>query len=210
MDSKEKILIGSMELFAKYGIKSVTMDFIAEHLGVSKRTIYENFKDKNSLLKEGVCHGGKAHGEKLQQLLHESENVIEALYLIGEENQRVMARINPSFFNDLFKHYPLVFKEMNEGFLHVSRRIMEQLFRQGMEEGIFEKEYQVEQLGLVWQKLATMISKDIQEYNGETQMLVWHKHLIEPYLRGICTDKGRILMKQYFEKLCIESADKNR
>ena len=38
--------MGSMDLFTKYGIKSVTMDFIAEELGVSKRTIYELFKDK--------------------------------------------------------------------------------------------------------------------------------------------------------------------
>lgn len=190
-----------MELFIKYGVKSVTMDFVAEHLGVSKRTIYENFKDKNALLKEGVCSGGRAHGEKLHKILSECQNAIEGFFLIGEENQRVMSRINPSFFQDLYKHYPMVYKEMNAGFLHGTRTLMEQLFQQGMEDGLFEKDFEVEQLGFVWQKLAEMISKELQEYDHNDKISVWHKHLIVPFLRGICTDKGRILMDQYLAKM---------
>jgi len=51
VEVKEKIISGARQLFTKYGIRSITMDMIAEQLGVSKRTIYENFKDKDELLK---------------------------------------------------------------------------------------------------------------------------------------------------------------
>jgi AcrR family transcriptional regulator len=42
MDVKEKILTGSLDLFTRYGIKTVTMDMIAQELGLSSRTIYEH------------------------------------------------------------------------------------------------------------------------------------------------------------------------
>ena len=50
MDIKERIIEGSTELFKTYGIKSVTMDSIASNIGISKRTIYEIFSDKDELL----------------------------------------------------------------------------------------------------------------------------------------------------------------
>ena len=50
MDNRERIIEGAAELFKTYGIKSVTMDSLANHLGMSKRTIYEVFSDKDELL----------------------------------------------------------------------------------------------------------------------------------------------------------------
>ena len=52
MDTKERIIEGAADLFKTYGIKSVTMDYLASHLGISKRTIYEVFSDKDELLVE--------------------------------------------------------------------------------------------------------------------------------------------------------------
>ena len=49
-DSKAKILQGATELFLRYGIRSVSMDNIANHLGVSKKTIYQYFKDKDEMV----------------------------------------------------------------------------------------------------------------------------------------------------------------
>ena len=52
MDLKERIVQTALVLFGKYGIKSITMDEIASGLGISKRTLYETFKDKESILME--------------------------------------------------------------------------------------------------------------------------------------------------------------
>ncbi|HRX00424.1 MAG TPA: helix-turn-helix domain-containing protein, partial [Cyclobacteriaceae bacterium] len=49
-DTKSKILKGATELFLRYGIRSVSMDNIANHLGVSKKTLYQFFKDKNEMV----------------------------------------------------------------------------------------------------------------------------------------------------------------
>ena len=50
MDNRDRIIEGAAELFKTYGMRSVTMDFLANHLGMSKRTIYEIFSDKDELL----------------------------------------------------------------------------------------------------------------------------------------------------------------
>ncbi|HSH65044.1 MAG TPA: helix-turn-helix domain-containing protein, partial [Bacteroidia bacterium] len=50
METKDRILQGAEELFLKYGIKSVTMDDIAKHLSISKKTIYQFFSDKNEIV----------------------------------------------------------------------------------------------------------------------------------------------------------------
>ena len=47
---KDKILAGSEALFMKYGIRSVSMDDIARHLAVSKKTLYQHFADKDELV----------------------------------------------------------------------------------------------------------------------------------------------------------------
>ncbi|MEA5126561.1 MAG: TetR/AcrR family transcriptional regulator [Proteiniphilum sp.] len=46
MELNERIIEKAGELFRKYGIKNVSMDEIASSMGISKRTLYENFKNK--------------------------------------------------------------------------------------------------------------------------------------------------------------------
>ena len=50
MEVKEYIVEEADKLFCQYGFKSVTMDDIAKHLGISKKTIYQHFSDKNELV----------------------------------------------------------------------------------------------------------------------------------------------------------------
>ena len=51
---KEQIINTAFDLFSQYGIKSVSMDDVAKAAGISKRTLYESFEDKETLLIEGI------------------------------------------------------------------------------------------------------------------------------------------------------------
>lgn len=53
---KEQIINTAFDLFSQYGIKSVSMDDVAKAAGISKRTLYESFEDKETLLIEGIDH----------------------------------------------------------------------------------------------------------------------------------------------------------
>ena len=79
VELRERIVATAIDAFAKYGIKTITMDDIANTLSISKRTLYEIFQDKESLLMECVSRQQKETEKALQQVLNESENVLEVL-----------------------------------------------------------------------------------------------------------------------------------
>jgi len=88
MDTKEKILQRTGELFRMMGMKSLTMDFIAADLGISKRTLYELFSDKDSLMLHTIDYMIMESNKRLLDLMKGTENVIEAIFVIIVEQQR--------------------------------------------------------------------------------------------------------------------------
>ena len=58
---KEQIINTAFDLFSQYGIKSVSMDDVAKAAGISKRTLYESFEDKETLLIEGIDHNSESY-----------------------------------------------------------------------------------------------------------------------------------------------------
>lgn len=103
MDNRERIIDGAVDLFKKFGIRSVTMDSIASHLGISKRTIYENFNDKDDLVAGVLNWMHSRHRELLKKILEESGNPIEAIFRVLEMNKNHFESINPVFHADLKK-----------------------------------------------------------------------------------------------------------
>jgi AcrR family transcriptional regulator len=97
VEVRERILIESGQLFGKYGIRSMTMDALAEEMGISKRTIYERFKDKDTLLLEVIRYYKSQTEEEAHRLMDQSDNAIEALFRIMKMTIGQMMQMNPSF-----------------------------------------------------------------------------------------------------------------
>ena len=98
MEIRDKIISGSSKMFIKFGIRSITMDMIAEQLGISKRTIYENFTDKNELLKYSLEAGMVEQKAVVEEIFKNSENVIDAMLKTIKHNANTLKSINPLFF----------------------------------------------------------------------------------------------------------------
>jgi len=190
MDLREKIIEGAGKLFSENGIRLVTMDSIALSLGISKRTIYENFKDKNDLLSNVLTKAIINHKKRTVDIINESKNVIEALFKFGEYNHKTMKSINPCFFDDIKKYHPDVFEKiMNNGSIR-NYEITYLILKRGINEGIFRKEIDIEIANLFIHNSFEFISKLDEERHSHHK--VWLSvHL--PYLRGICTEKGNEL-----------------
>ena len=109
MEAQEKILKTSLELFFKYGIKRVTMDDIAKELGMSKKTIYQFYKEKDELVDQ-LCEKEMLKQEKLfKEISDLAKDPIHELMLISLKMSEMMQHINPIFFIDLQKYYPNAF-----------------------------------------------------------------------------------------------------
>ena len=79
VELRDRIIVKATEAFTSHGIKSITMDDIATSLGISKRTLYEVFEDKETLLKEVILKNEEDKNEFLENLLAESTNVLEVI-----------------------------------------------------------------------------------------------------------------------------------
>jgi TetR/AcrR family transcriptional regulator, cholesterol catabolism regulator len=192
MDIRNKIIEEAGKLFIENGIKQVTMDMIAQSMGISKRTIYENFKDKDDLLSNFLYNSMIQHKEQLIRIMGESKNVIEALFNFGNYNKNSMEEINPLFFTDLKKYHSDIYtKVMNTGEVR-NHELTYTLLKRGQNEGIFIKEIDLEIANLFIHYMMEFFEKVENETKCKGKKIWTSVHL--PYLRGICTEKGKDIL----------------
>ena len=135
---KERIIATATEAFTTKGIKSITMDDIAAALGISKRTLYEVFVDKESLLKDCILTVQAERDQYLQEVYEQSHNVLEVILAVFQKSIEMFHKTNKRFFEDI-KKYPKVYNMMKERSESDSEKTMS-FFMLGVEQGIFRSD----------------------------------------------------------------------
>jgi AcrR family transcriptional regulator len=199
MDTKTRILEGVAELFLAAGIRSVTMDAIATTLGISKRTIYEMFKDKEDLVMQVIEHEIMKNNRRLLNIVNATGNAIEALFLIIEGEHNRIQSLNPVFVEDLKKYI----SRIHECFYDDPKKIREfsvsyAILEKGMRENIFRNELAVDVVDSFLHELINFLhnSQRFRLLNLQKEDVL--NNILLPYFRGICTSKGQELMDKYF------------
>lgn len=185
-DLRDKILETAMRAFAQRGIRAVKMDDVASELSISKRTIYEIFSDKESLLFEGMK---KYHAERQALAKEETsqcENVMEVMVAIYRMKVEEFRQTNPLFFVDLVK-YPKVSRFLNQQNQQMRKDLLKFMER-GIYEGFFREEVNYELAGRLFDALGkyVMVNQLYRQYTIEEIF----QNLIFVSMRGLCTDKG--------------------
>ncbi|HEX3007693.1 MAG TPA: TetR/AcrR family transcriptional regulator [Bacteroidales bacterium] len=197
MEVREKIISGAQKMFMRNGIRNITMDAIAVQLGISKRTIYEKFEDKDELL---LCCLELAIAEQRstgESLLNSSENVIEALIKIVKYNIQVLKTINPAFFQDIKKHYPLLSRRTIESNDKQNMAKFIELLKRGIKEQVFRDAINVEIVArLLFEQFKIMNNAEVFPSDKFSKAEVF-ENLVINFLRGIATEKGWELIEKY-------------
>ncbi|MBI2721475.1 MAG: TetR/AcrR family transcriptional regulator [Bacteroidetes bacterium] len=197
MEIKEKILKGAEELFFKYGIKNITMDEVARHLGMSKKTLYQYFKDKDEMvhclildkIEEDKRIFGKTHKE--------SENIVVEAFAIMKNIREIMGHVNPILFYELAKFYPKTWEKFNEFKRDFIRINLEESLRMGQAQGFVRSDININILSTMRLESIDM-SFNTQIFPSDKFNLVEvHVALTEHFLYGICTLKGHKLINKY-------------
>ena len=197
MEPKERIILKSIELFTRSGIRLVTMDQIAAALGMSKRTIYEMFRDKDELLWQCIETMNNQHEKELHEIISRSENAIEALYLIGRHGEKKKAAINRLFFEDFEKLYPqmrrILIRQSEPGNESISYAIL----KRGIDEGIFRHGMNLIIVEIFINEMMK-ICHSLDRFPENTNAGEITGNIIIPYFRGISTKKGLELIEKHF------------
>ena len=105
LDIRESILEASYGLFHKYGIRSVSMDDIARELTISKKTIYQYFKDKDDLVSTVTKKQMDMERREIEEIEKSSVDAIDELAKMSVCVRKNLKEINPSLLFDLQKYH---------------------------------------------------------------------------------------------------------
>ena len=197
MVQTDRIIQGGEELFLQAGIKSVTMDDIAKHLGMSKKTIYQFFKDKNELVLALVRKKLQQDENQMCAIISKSGNVIEEMINMMKCSEEMFSRINPIVIHDMQKYHPEAWKEFQNFKATVIIRTMEELLTKGIKQGYIRPDIDV--------KIMARLRVTEVEMGFNTSIFpvaefsTWkvQYQFLEHFNYGICTLKGYKLLNQY-------------
>lgn len=190
---RDKIITTAMEAFAQKGIRHVKMDDVAKELGISKRTLYEIFDKKEDLLYEGVKFYLGDRRTQMEVKAQECKNVMEIILLAYKLKVEEFRQTNPCFYTDLVK-YPKVARylaQQNQQMLTNMTKFIER----GIEEGFFRKEVNPELVARLFDALGKYVMEQ-QLYCLYTIEDIF-TNLVFVTIRGICTEKGIEVIKQW-------------
>lgn len=197
MEPQDKILKTSLELFYKFGIKRVTMDDIAKELGMSKKTIYHHFKEKDDLVNTLCDTEMIKHEQIFDELFNESKNPIHEMMLISANMRKMMQHINPIFFLDLQKFHPQALNRFQEfkqncAFKHIERNI-----NKGIEAGFYRNDIDVEFTAKYRLSQLDMLLFGNYYSFEKISFTKSHELLLDMFVYGICTANGHQLLNEY-------------
>lgn len=197
MEANEKILKTSLQLFFKYGIKHVTMDDIAKELGMSKKTIYQFFKEKDDLVNQ-LCEVEMSQNEEeFNKINRSAKDPIHEIILISAKMRDMMQHINPTFFIDLQKFYPVAFARFKQFKNSCALENVLINIRKGIETGIYREDIDVDFAAKYrLAQIDMLMFGDYFSYE-KTSLAKASECLLEMFVYGICTIKGHKLLDNY-------------
>lgn len=195
--TKELIINTAFDLFSQYGIKNVSMDDVAKASGISKRTLYESFENKEALLHEGIELGMDLIKQNLESLEKGSFNALEVILLFYEGMMKDPRWFDEKFYEDI-KKYPKVKQMIESNEDMMCGKCMELLGR-GVKEDVFMEGINFEIIALLSKDRTKMLrpSSTFSKYSV-TEV---YDTVLMIFLRGISTEKGRAILDRFALKL---------
>jgi AcrR family transcriptional regulator len=198
---KKKIVDSAFELFKKYGIRSVTMDDIARHLGMSKKTIYQSFSEKDEIVLAVTKMHECMWEERATHLAQTSDNAIEELLKFSMVFRDQMRQMNPSLMFDLFKYHREAWQEWITYKNKVIRKKIVDTINRGISESYFRADLKVDILATFRVEQVEMaFSESIfprEQYKLEDVQM----QLFDHFIYGCLTRKGIDMYEQTKQKL---------
>lgn len=183
---KKRIVETAMQAFKAHGIKSITMDDIAFSLGISKRTLYEVFANKEMLLEECILKEREETKAYIRDTLGTSAHVLDVLLKLYLRSIERFHTTHRSFFEDL-KKYPKAYELFKSDKKHDSAEAIS-FFERGVEQGIFRDDINFAIVNLlVHEQVELLLNSNICE---KYSFLEVYESIMFTYLRGISTEKG--------------------
>ena len=200
MEIQERIAQKAHDLFLKYGIRSISMDEIASQLGISKKTIYQFFADKDALVDNVIDIVICSNEQECRLHREASENPVHEILIATDMVQEMLTTMNPTIMFDLQKYHPAAFKKLADH----KNEFLYTLIKDNLEEGIATQLYRpgINTEILSRFRLATvfmLFNPDLYPLGKKSIGAIIEEVTIH-FIYGIATPKGQKLLQKYLLK----------
>jgi AcrR family transcriptional regulator len=196
-DEKQlEIIEKASEVFMRFGIRSVTMDDLAKELGVSKKTFYKYFEDKDALIRSIIISKTEIDKQLCVIASKQAENAIDAMIRINEFSSSMLQNVHSSVFYDLQKYHREAWGIMeNHKNVFVAGEI-EANIRRGIEEGVYRDNIDANIISKAYVKTIDAL------FDGETFPAPDYNfnhvftEIVRFQIRGLASEKGLEYLKK--------------
>ena len=193
-----RILEVAMQDFIQRGIRAVKMDDIAGSLGISKRTLYEIFPNKESLLLEGIrLKQAMGEEEMAKYVTEKNPNTMDIIMKFYHMQMEELSSLPLTFITEISR-YPLVTEFLRKKH-QKSEENANRFFLRGVKEGYFRSDVDYELISRLGEGMTQNAIARQLYFQYEPQYIF--RNIIFLFLRGFCTQKGL----EYIDNTLIEN-----
>ncbi|GAB2495152.1 TetR/AcrR family transcriptional regulator [Algoriphagus taiwanensis] len=192
METRKKILEVARDQFSRYGVRTVTMEEIARMVGISKKTIYQEFLDKKDLVTEVFKEILEEDRKKMVHILEQEDGVIDHLVKMSQMMRERLSSINPMVIMEIQKYFPEAWKMFEEFKQQAIKADLINVMEKGKRLGYFREEIDTSILAKVRMDQITSAFDPANFANPEYNFVEEQLVLMDHFLHGIFTEKGRL------------------
>jgi len=202
-EEKEKSyqLIGScLDLFMKFGIKSLTMEDISQKMGISKKTLYQFVKDKKDLVNKGMKLCLQDEQQVLTKVTAESDNAIDELIGFTRFVNSRLSDLHASVIYDIQKYHPESWKMMQDHKHIFIRSAILKNTKRGIGESLYRENLNPEIITSLYMMMMDGFFQSAEYFGKDSRLEDLHLEMIRYHVRGIANEKGMALLKESLNK----------
>ncbi|ATL46155.1 TetR family transcriptional regulator [Chitinophaga caeni] len=201
MEVQERILDTAFMLFRQFGTRSITMDDIAVKMGISKKTLYAHFEDKDDLVFHAISRYLNVMQAQCEEGKEQSKDALEEMFLVMKMLEDKLRNMNPVALLDLQKFHAKSYQRFEEyKDVYIVETIKENLKR-GIAEGLYREDIDIEIMSQFRAASCLICFRpDLFNMSGLDVGRV-QRVLLEHFLFGISSTKGYKLIEKYKQKL---------
>lgn len=197
METKERIVGKAHELFMRYGIRSVSMDEVANQLGMSKKTIYQFYADKDALVEDVIDIELNSNKLECARYREKSENPIHEIFIAVDMLLELLTKMNPAVIFDLERYHPKAFKKHNEFKNKFLYAIIKENLDMGKQDGLYREEIQSDIMARFRLAAIFLVFNPELFPIGKNTLPAVITEITDNFLYGLATARGHKLIRKY-------------
>ncbi|MGB1448907.1 MAG: TetR/AcrR family transcriptional regulator [Flavobacteriaceae bacterium] len=194
---KENIVLKASALFIQRGFKSVTMDDLAEVLGISKKTLYTHFDNKVQLVRESSFFVFDSVCKEIEAIKEKAAHPIEELYTVKSAVLKYYQNEDGSPVYQLQKYYPEIYSELKDQEYDRLAVMVQSSLKLGVNTGLFRPNIDTDFVSRLYLNGMRGI-RDIGIFPPEQfNMKTLFENYLEYHARAIVTPKGLTILNEF-------------